>query len=75
VVSARACAYQFLPYNSSRNCYPEMISRQINARLKSVQNETLLVYVGGQEGWGVGGRFGPEAQNLDVPIYDFFYPS
>ena len=52
-----------------------MISRQINARLKSVQNETLLVYVGGQEGWGVGGRFGPEAQNLDVPIYDFFYPS
>ena len=52
-----------------------MISRQINARLKSVQNETLLVYVGGQEGWGVGGHFGPEAQNLDVPIYDFFYPS
>jgi len=61
VVSARACAYQFLPYNSSRNCYPEMISRQINARFNSVQNDTLFINVGGQEGGfgGGGGHFGP----------------
>jgi len=72
VVSARAYAYQFLSYNSSRNCYPEMISRQINTRLDSVQNDTLFIYVGGQEG-GFGGWVvilgqRPEI-NLDVPVY------
>jgi len=71
VVSARACAYQFLPYNSSRNCYPEMISRQTNARLISAQNDTLFYLCRGS-GRGVGGHFGPEAQNLDMPVYVFF---
>ena len=64
MVSARACAYQFLPHNSSGFNLFGKITVQVDGCLHSDQICTLFITVGGQEG-GLGGgvaHFGPEAQ-------------
>ena len=56
VVSARACAYQFLPYNSSGNNLFGEKTVQADGCLHSEQIDTLFISVGGQEGgFGEGG--------------------
>ena len=62
---ARACANQFLPYSSSGIALLGMRTVQADSCLDSEQNNTLFI--------SVGGHFGPEAQNLDMPVYDFFF--
>ena len=77
VVSARACANQFLPCSSSGIALIGMIIVQADSCLNSEQIDTLFISVGGQEG-GLGrggGYFGPEAQNLHVTVMDFFTKS
>jgi len=54
VVSARACANQFLPYSSSDIALFGMRTVQADSCLISEHNDTLLFIVGGQEG-GLGG--------------------
>ena len=54
VVSARACANQFLPYSSSGIALFGMITVQANSCLNSEQTYTLCTSAGGQEG-GLGG--------------------
>jgi len=66
VVSARACAYQFLLYSSSGIKSFGTRTVQTDSCLNSEQIDTLLLpfSVGGQEGgWGGGDHFGQEAQN------------
>jgi len=57
VVSARACANQFLPYSSSGIAIFGMRTVRADSCLNSEQNDTLLISVGGQEegfgGWVV----------------------
>ena len=64
-VSARACAHHFLPYNSPGINLVDVRTVQADSCLDSEQNNTLFI--------SVGGHFGPEAQNLDMPVYDFFF--
>ena len=67
MVSAKACANQFLPYSSSGIALFGMRTVQAGSCLNSEQIDTLFISVGGQEkGFGGGGPFGPEAQNLHV---------
>jgi hypothetical protein len=54
VVSARACANQFLPYSSSGIALFGMRTVQTDICLNYEQNGTLLISLGGQEG-GFGG--------------------
>ena len=58
MVSARACACQFLPCNSSGiNLFGKRIV-QANSCLNSEQIDTLFISVGGQEGeFGTRGSF------------------
>ena len=73
VVSARACAHQFLPYYSSRIKLIDMGAVQAVFCLNPVQIDTLFIGVGGQEwGWG-GGQFGLEAQNLHVTVRKYCF--
>jgi hypothetical protein len=61
VVSARACANQFLPYSLSGIALFGMRTVQADSCLNSDQIDTLFISVGGQEGGlGGGGHFGPE---------------
>ena len=50
VVSARACANQFLPYSSSGIALFGMRTVQADSCLNSEENDTLFIYVGGYEG-------------------------
>jgi len=50
VVSARACAYQFLPYSSSGITLFDMRVVQADSCLDFEQIDTLFLSVGGQEG-------------------------
>jgi hypothetical protein len=76
VVSARACANQFLPYSSSGIAIFGMRTVQADSCLNSEQIDTLFISVGGRKGgWGGGGFFGPEAQNLHVTVMIYFLPS
>jgi hypothetical protein len=54
VVSARACANQFLPNSSLGIALFGMRTVQADSCLNSEQIDTLLISVGGQEG-GLGG--------------------
>ena len=54
MVSARACANQFLPYSSSGIALFGMRTIQADSCLNSEQIDTLFISVGGQEG-GLGG--------------------
>ena len=55
MVSARACAYQFLPHNSSGFNLLRKIPVQADGCLHYEQIYTLVISVGGQEGkWGKG---------------------
>ena len=76
VVSARACANQFLPYSSSGIALFGMRTVQADSFLNSEQINTLFICVGGQEGGlGGGGHFGPEARNLHVTVMILYlYP-
>jgi len=71
VVSARACAYQFLPYNSSGINLFGKRTVQADSCLHSEQINTLFYSVGGQEGGG-GCHLGPEAQSLHVTVRNCF---
>jgi hypothetical protein len=65
VISARACANQFLPYNSLGVKLIGMRSVQEDSCYKFEPTDTLFISVGGQEGrgvWGVDGHIGPEAK-------------
>ena len=77
MVSARACANQFLPYNSSSGiALFGMRTVQAEGCLNFKQIDTLFISVKGQEGGlGGGGHFGPETQNLHVTVMNFFVPS
>jgi len=55
VVSARACANQFLPCSSSGIALLGMRSVQADSCLNSEQIDTLFISVGGQEGGLRGG--------------------
>jgi hypothetical protein len=78
VVSARACAYQFFPYNSSGIALFGKRTVQADGCLHSEQIDTLFVSVGGQEGgvgggesfWAGGPEFTRDCQGmfLDVPM-------
>ena len=71
VVSARACTYQDLPYNSSGINLFGMRTVQADSCLNSEQIDTLFFNVRGQEGgvWGGGGgQFGPEAQKMHMTV-------
>ena len=57
VVSARACANQFLPYSSSGTALYGMRTVQADSCMNSEQIDTLFASVGGQEG-GFGGGGG-----------------
>ena len=70
MVSARACANQFLPYSSSGIALIGMRTVQAYSCLNSEQIDTLFISVGGQEGGG--GHFGPETQNLHVTVMKLF---
>jgi hypothetical protein len=85
VVSARACANQFLPYSSSGIALFGMRTVQADSCLNSEQIETLFISVGGQEEVLEGGvilgrspktlgrsHFGPESQNLHVTVMIFY---
>jgi len=73
VVSARACANQFLPYSSSGIALFGVRTVQADSCLNSEQIDTLFISVGGQGGGlGGGGYFGLEAQNLHVTAMIFF---
>jgi hypothetical protein len=49
---------------------------QADSCLNSEQIDTLFISAGGQEGgFGGGGYFGPEAQNLHVTCHEFFAPA
>jgi len=75
VVSARACANQVLPCSSSGIALFGMRAVQADSCLSFEQIDTLFISVGGQKGgFGGGGYSGPEAQYLDVPVYDFCTP-
>ena len=54
VVSARACANQFLPYSSSGIALFGIRTVQADSCLNSEQIDTLFISLGGQEG-GFGG--------------------
>ena len=76
VVSARACAYRYLPYNSSGIDFYGKRTVQADSCLNSEQIDTLLISVRGQEmGFGGKGVFGPEAQNLHVTVRNFAFNS
>ena len=63
MVSARACANQFLPYSSSGIALSGMRTVQADSCSNSEQSDTLIISVGGQEGGEGGGAFwagGPE---------------
>ena len=65
MVSARACANQFLPYSSSGIAEFGMRTVQADSCLKSEQIDTLLSVRGVRKGGlGGGGYSGPKAQNL-----------
>jgi len=72
VVSARACAYQFLPYNSSGINLFGKRTVQADSCLHSEQIDTLFISVGGQEGglegggafWAGGPRLTRECQDI-----------
>jgi len=73
VVSARACGYQCLPYNSSGiKLFGKRIV-QADSCLHSEQIDTLFISVGGQEGvwriWAGGPKFTRDCQRT------FFYAS
>ena len=57
MVSARACANQFLPYSSSGIAEFGMRTVQADSCLKSEQIDTLFISAGGQEGGFGGGVF------------------
>jgi hypothetical protein len=61
VVSARVCAYQFLPYNSSRIRIFDIKTVQADSILKSKQIDTLFINVGVRKGVLGGDHFGLEA--------------
>ena len=74
MVSARACANQFLPCSSSGIALFGMRTVQADSCLSSEQIDTLFISVGGQEGvLGGGWDFGLEAQNLHVYVRTFFF--
>jgi len=64
VVSARACANQFLPCSSSGIALFSIWTVQADSCFDSEQIDTLFISVGGQEGV----HFGPEAQNLHMTV-------
>ena len=69
MVSARACAYQLLPYTLQVLIY--MITVQADSCLYSEQIDTHLLVWGVRKGGGGGGNLGPEAQKLHVIVRDF----
>jgi len=70
VVSARAYTNQFLPCNSSGIAIFGMRTVQADSCLISEQIDTLLISVGSQEGFflGGGGHFGPEAPKMHMTV-------
>jgi len=67
---------RFLPYSSSGIAVFGMRTVQADSCLNSEQIDTLFISAGGQEGgFGGGGYFGPEAQNLHVTCHEFFAPA
>jgi hypothetical protein len=76
VVSARACANQFLPRSSSGIALVGMRTVQADSCLNSEQIDTLFTSVGGQEGLGGGRSIGPAAQKMHMTVRNsLFAPS
>ena len=73
MVSARACANQFLPYSSSGIALFGIRTVQADRCLNSEQIDTLFTSVGGPEGGLGGGSFWSEAQNLHVTVSILFF--
>ena len=72
MVSARACANQFLPSPSGIASFGNR-TVQAGDCLNSEQIDTLFISVRGQEeGLGGGGQFGPEAQDFTRDCHTFF---
>jgi len=76
MVSARAFANQFLPYNSLRIKFIDKKAVQVGiaAYILSRMTPFLLVWLvwGSGRGIGGGGHFGLKAQNLHVTVRDLF---
>ena len=72
VVSARACANQFLPCSSSGIALFGMRTVQTDSCLHSEQTETLFISVG-RKGVGGGGHFRLEAQQMHVGVRNFVF--
>ena len=75
MVSARACAYQFMFYSSSGITLFNMRTVQADSCRNSEQIDTLFISVGGQgsgSGW-VGGHLELKAKNLHVTVMEYFF--
>jgi len=73
VVSARACANQFLPYNSPGIKLIDMRAVQADSCLNSEKIDTLFISVGGQEGdLGGGWSFWAGGPKSTRDCYRFF---
>ena len=72
VVSARACANQFLPYSSSSTAIFGMRTVQANSCLNSEQIDSLFISVGGQEGGLGGGVFWAGGPNFTRVCHKLF---
>ena len=74
MVSARACANQFLPYSPIARQVLHYLACmgtvQADSRLNSEQIDTLFISVEGQEGGLGGGRY--IGENLHVTVMIFF---
>ena len=70
MVSARACANQFLPCSSSDIAIFGIITVQADSCLNSKQIDTLLISEEG--GLGGGCHFGPEAPKMHMTVRSLF---
>jgi len=71
VVSARACANQFVPCSSSGIALFGMRTVQADSCLNSEQIDTLFISVGGQEG-GLGGAIRAGGPKSTRDCHEFF---
>jgi len=71
---AWASVSQFLPHNSAPLQLHILVSMQMDAEFKKEQNGTLFVPGGAVlGGGGVGGLFGPPAENFGMTSTTFFF--
>ena len=74
MVSARACANQFLPCSSSGIAIFGMRTVQAYSCLNSEQIDTLFISVGGQEGGLFGGWTGGTLSSSGLFIFLWYVP-